>query len=271
VALLWRWIVAGTLPPRAPALGVLVLAINLLAAGGISYPGVAESLWLLVALGMNEIDAAHGIDPMARHHRLAAWGPAVALAVMCAALLGCYFIAFRPVLRGARAMARANEERLPTGEHINRLVEVAEADPISAEPWGAIAELEVPRLMADPNAKDPSERFVLATRKFLELRPQTSSAWRRAGRWHYDLYKAHPGPGIGEAARGYYQRAVELYPNLAALRAEYAVVLNAVGDSKAARQQVAVARELDRQTPHSDKKLTSELRRQLDAIEAQPR
>jgi hypothetical protein len=272
VAVLWPWIVDGPLPPRAPALGVLVLAINLLAAGGVSYPGVAGSMWLLLALGVNELDSQRGADGVTRsHYRFAAWGPAVCLALVCAALLGCYFVAYRPVLRAAQAMALANEEHLSTDERINRLVKVAEADPIAAEPWGMIAELEVPRLKSDPNSKESSERFVLATRTFLELRPHTSSAWRQAARWHQELYQEHPGPGIGEAASGYLQRAVELYPNLALLRAEYALVLDAVGDAKAARQQIAIARQLDGQTPHADKKLSPEVRRRLDAIEARSR
>ena len=58
---MWPWVRTGRLPQRVPALAVLVLAINLLAAGGIAFPGVAGSLWILLALGFNELDAVR--DP----------------------------------------------------------------------------------------------------------------------------------------------------------------------------------------------------------------
>src|SRR5207302_8601434 len=53
LAFMRPWILHGTLPRRLPALAAAVLAINLLAAGGIAYPGVAGTFWMLVALALN--------------------------------------------------------------------------------------------------------------------------------------------------------------------------------------------------------------------------
>ena len=40
-------------------------------------------------------------------------------------------------------MLRSADERESTDTRINQLVDAAEADPLSAEPWWAIAELEL--------------------------------------------------------------------------------------------------------------------------------
>ena len=49
VAGLWDWIRGGELPPTVPSIGVAVLLVDLLAAGGIGFPAVAGTLWLLLA------------------------------------------------------------------------------------------------------------------------------------------------------------------------------------------------------------------------------
>ncbi len=56
VAGLWDWIRGGELPPTVPSIGVAVLLVDLLAAGGIGFPAVAGTLWLLLALGLNLAD-----------------------------------------------------------------------------------------------------------------------------------------------------------------------------------------------------------------------
>ncbi len=52
VLLMWAWIENGRLPRLLPAVGVVVVLIDLLATGGIGFPAVAEALWLLLALGL---------------------------------------------------------------------------------------------------------------------------------------------------------------------------------------------------------------------------
>ena len=58
-------------------------------------------------------------------------------------------------------------------------------------------------------------------------------------------------------------RAVELYPNSPANRANWAVALRAAGDRRGFEEQAAKALELDERTPHSDKKLSEALRSEL--------
>ncbi len=61
IAVLLGWIREGQLPRWLPAVGVAVLLIDLSAAGGIGFPGVAGTFWLLLALGLqHEPPRAHG-------------------------------------------------------------------------------------------------------------------------------------------------------------------------------------------------------------------
>ncbi len=55
---LWPWVRAGRLPAALATLAALALVVHLSAAGGISFPGVAYSLWILLALGVNQTRAA---------------------------------------------------------------------------------------------------------------------------------------------------------------------------------------------------------------------
>ena len=92
VLLLWRWIARGLLSPALPAIGVVVLLVNLLAVGAIGFPAVACTLWLLLALGLNRADLP------GRHvaSRTTAWA---ALGVVAALAVACYASAYSPVLR----------------------------------------------------------------------------------------------------------------------------------------------------------------------------
>ena len=47
------WVRSGTFPPALAGVGVAVLLVDLLTTGGIGFPAVAQSLWLLLALGLD--------------------------------------------------------------------------------------------------------------------------------------------------------------------------------------------------------------------------
>jgi hypothetical protein len=47
------WIRSGAFPPSVPLVAAAALLVNLSMAGGIGYPSVAESLWLLLAIALN--------------------------------------------------------------------------------------------------------------------------------------------------------------------------------------------------------------------------
>ncbi len=264
---MWPWVRTGRLPQRVPALAVLVLAINLLAAGGIAFPGVAGSLWILLALGFNELDAVRDPSVARAIHPRRAWVPVAGLVIALGAALACYFVAYRPVVRYYAAMTRAEADNLSTDARINALIDAAAADRLSAEPWAAIAEMELARLKQNPANPQWADRFVTATSEYRDLRPQSSAAWRQIGRLYYEFYTANRSPKTAEVAALCFGHAVRLYPSFAPLRAEHALALHAQGQDAEARRELQLARQLDQRTPHADKKLSTELHAQLDALE----
>jgi tetratricopeptide (TPR) repeat protein len=254
-----------------PALGALVLAINLLAAGGIGYPGVAGTFWILFALAVNESES----EPLEEPNRDAKprarpgipWLAAVGLSVAGVAAASCYFSAYSPVLRCHGAMAKADDEPPQhTDAKREALLEAAAADPFSAEPWQALAELELAQLQKNPAAAASRSLFVAASSRTLELRPHASSAWRQVGHWYWLLFEQRHDRHDSTTAAECYRRSVELYPHLAVLRGEYALALHANGDASAAAKEARRALELDQVTPHADKKLPPQLRRQLEPL-----
>jgi hypothetical protein len=263
--LAWPWIETGTLPARLPALGALVLAVNLLAAGGIAYPGVAGTFWILLALALNAADDAElhsAARPLTGAWRLV---PHALGAIAIGALVACYVLAYGPVTGVQAALVRAETERTADAR-VNALLDAAAADPLSAEPWAAIGAIELERLKADPKSDASRERFMMAATRMVELRPRSSAACRQAANWYTQLSAVDNDPTLAKFAAKLYQRAVELYPTLPALRVEYALALERVGQKREAAEQVKAALELDGMTPHPDKKLSPELRGQLDSL-----
>jgi len=269
-ALLWPWVLHGQLPTRLPALAAVALLVNLLAAGGIAYPGVAGSVWLLMALALNlQQGDTHPIGatrPRAAGRLL----PIVGLSLASVAAVACYLTGYAPVLGCRTAQAEALAAPSPEGR-MAALQRASMADPLSAEPWLALAAYYLERLQRDPHSAADTRGFMDAASHVLELRPHASIAWRQVGRWYRELYEATHEPAHLATAAQCFERAVQLYPNLAPQRGEAALVLAAGGQREKAAQQAAQALQLNEQTPHADKKLTSEMRRQLVELAGEPR
>ena len=257
IAVLYPWIARGTLPAALPAVGIAVLLVNLLAAGGIGFPGVAGTLWLLLALGLTQSEPVEA--PKAP--RIAA---VTGLAVAVALAVACYATAYRPVLESQAAL-RAAERSVARREAF--LYAAASADPLSAEPWARLAALDFERWQLGP-ASAKLERFEQAMANALRLSPQSSALWLAAGSRYLEVADR---PGVEESLRSEAigkavtacRRAVELYPNNGVGRATLAVALDAAGDQEGFRQQAEAALRLDALTPHADRKLPDELRNRL--------
>jgi hypothetical protein len=245
------WIEHGCLPRFLPALGVVVLLVDLLASGGIGFPGVAGTLWLLLALGLQ------GERPRALR-TLAAWGT---LFVALALLLACYTTAYSPALDCQGELRKAEREPARAVEHLEA---AAAADPWAAEPWRQLAAVAFENWWQQPSA-DAFHRFEGAAAKTLELAPNLAPAWLAAGDWYFraSLKTGQGGRGAEKAiatAVADYRRAVELYPNSPLCQAKLAEACRAAGDGAGFRAAAAAALRLDQATPHLDKKLPDALR-----------
>jgi hypothetical protein len=258
VAILYPWIDRGTLPAALPLVAALVLAVNLLAAGGIAFPSVAGSLWLLLALGLS----LAGADMPARS--LSARATALALGSMLA--LGCAFLwsDYLPAMNCRLALLRAQTAEKPADQRA-LLKSAAEADPLSDEPWNQLAAID--RANWESRGNRPAfERWAQAIREVALRRPHWAAARAQAGDTYLQAFRRDRRRDDLAAAIAQYEQAVELYPNRAANHAKLAIALAAAGDADRARQAAAEALRLDELTPHADQKLPAALRGAQQAI-----
>ena len=246
------------------AIGVVVLLINLLAAGGIGYPGVAGSLWLLLAVGMNDTD-----DDRAT---FSAPAPVVVGLLVAVFLLGftCYQTAYRPVLASRWRLAAIFSDQLlrDDDKRERALVEALQADPRSRQAARLLAAHRYDQWSRRPTAT-AIPQLAEAFSAWLRLAPRSSAAWSQVGRWWSGV---HDRTGDGRAlvrARHCYERATEFYPTNALVRVEYALVLERSGLGLEARRQAQVGLQMDRimrTAGHSEKTLPEELRQQAERI-----
>jgi tetratricopeptide (TPR) repeat protein len=253
--LLLGWVREGQLPTCLPGIGVVVLLVDLLAAGGIGLPSVAGTLWLLLALGLV------GESPRVCRP----WITWAAALIAIAVAVACYFTAYNPVIVCQGQMRRA--ERRPS-EAAENLEAAAASDPWAAAPWQQLATIEFERWWQQPD-QTAFDRFRHASEKALELAPNSSLAWRTAGEWYLRAFSKMDGQGkrvAPETSRDAvlaYRQAVQFYPNNAIYRAELAEAYRADRDEAGFHREVEEALRLDGLTPHSDKKLPEKVRRRL--------
>jgi hypothetical protein len=264
VAILWPWIQGGSLPPRLPAVGLLVLSIHLLAAGGFTFPGVAGTFWLLAALTIDSVDKLQPAGAPAKPGRRAL--PLVALIASIVVAGCCYFAALLPVLKSRELMARASEPRWNDEQRIALLTEAAGADPFTSEPWAAMAEISLANYKKDPKSSLWGQRLVGATGSILALERHSSAAWREVADWFEHQYAIAPNPALAEHIVHLYRNAAQLYPNSADVQARYALALNRAGNLAAARRAASRALELDGLTPHADKRLPGAMKAQIEQL-----
>jgi hypothetical protein len=255
MVLMWGWTQNGRLPRWLAVVGAMALLVDLLAAGGIGYPSVASTFWLLAALGLQG-------DRPREHRPVVAWA---VLAVSIALAVVCYRSAYNPVL-GCQAQLRS-AEREPAGA-IERLQAAAAADPWASEPWRQLAAIEFQRWWQEPTRED-FKRFTRAQDNALELAPNSAAAWLAMGDWTFRAFsKTGPDgkrflPDAIESAMNLYRRAVQLYPNSALYRVKLAEAYRTAGDQPDFRREAEAALRLDDLTPQSEKKLPGDLRNHL--------
>jgi hypothetical protein len=247
----------GSVAPWLLAVGVATLLVNLLAAGGIMYPSVAGSLWLLIGLGIN---LAEPITPLRGKA-----GPLAALALCAVLTISHYLTGYSPVLRCQGAMLTGYGETGNIVEQEKAFQLAAALDPRSAEPWQHLAGLKL-RLFLDRGGARTLADFDDFSAQFLARKPHSSAAYRTVGNWWQQVFAKTQEPEHASKAVHHLKRAVELYPNHAVLRAELALALENAGEPAMAHSEATKALELDAATPHADKKLSTSLREEISTI-----
>lgn len=266
VLALYPWVRTGRVIAWIPGLAVLVLVVHLLASGGMSFPGVANTFWLALALGLNLSEQSAAATPATAKKQLVFTG---GLLASMAAIALCYWTAYVPVLRSYSAMTEAlyAAEQGDYAAQLAALRTAAALDPASPEPWEHLSESHLRRFL-QTNYQSALREFRQAQAEYVKRRPQSSSAWRQSGRWFQQVHQATKKTSDSAQAVASYRRAVELYPTSGILRAELAVVLASGPQRALAAEEAREALRLDVLTPHADKKLPDDLRRTMRRLAA---
>jgi O-antigen ligase len=258
LGLLWPWVQAGRLPISLFAVGLTALLVNLLAAGGIGFPGVAGTMWLIMGLGLNAAKAESG-------HRVPRGGVAAAMAVALAIALACYATAYAPVLKATAAMRRAQRDPARAEQHLKS---AAAADWLWAEPQRQLAAVALQSWFAEPTPRAFAE-FQVYAKAALTLIRSSAAAWFEVAEQYDRAYeKTGDKRHVQEAVRAYRQ-AVDLYPTRSLYRARLALALMSSSDQAGFRREAKEALRLDAMNPHADKKLPNELRSLLLRISSE--
>ncbi len=245
MALMRSWVRRGKLSSRLVAIGVIVLLVHLSGAGGIGNHGVAATLWILMALGLNMADGFNGARRV---------GKGAAVAVVAGVLIltvACQRTAYSPVVKSKSALAAGLAASWNPAafqfEPITKFREAAAFDPLAAEPQRRIAMSAV-----------AVDDFEAAAGRWIRNAPHRFSTYRDVGHIYLALFHS------GDAERSFlkkavdaYRQAVRCYPNSAILHADLAWALHLDGDVAAAKATAAEALRLDDANPHADQKLDS--------------
>jgi tetratricopeptide (TPR) repeat protein len=275
---LWRdWVHSGKLARRLPIIAVIALLVNLLAAGGISYPGLAGSLWLLVAIELNLTDRAESqtagsvegrsLIEQWFHSTAFRWGACIALATLLAAALWTEYL---PVMAcrlqlsiadAAQAAGRADQSR-------NALEAATTADPWSSE---AAVRLAAQRFADYQTLPTPSQRRTLldADDVARRLASHRSNVWAQGGGFAAAIHQHTGNVEDFDAAQSYFERAIELYPSNAELQANAAKFWQSAGKTDRALAAATEALRLDdlmRAGGHDDRLLAPTLRQEMEKI-----
>ena len=250
VVALHGWVRRGVAPVWLAVLGIVVLFVILLAAGGIGFPGVGQTFWILLALALHRADEASPPRAVSR----GAWWGIVGLTV---GLWGaCWLTAYGPVLKGqvSRNMAELHSARHNSAAAERAYLDWALNDPWSAEPQRAIADMQH-RLWLETERPEHFRDFEHALAKALTLNLQSHRLRTGAGERYLQAYRVSNSTEHLEQAVAAFTEAVRIYPNSNIGHAQLAWALHVAGRDEAAEREAAIALELDAANPHREQKL----------------
>ena len=151
VWLLHPWVRGGTLSIGQVAIAMAALLINLLAAGGIGFPGLGQNVWILAAIVLNlaesPLNEARGA--LVRRKLMKVGGFAAALLLAGA----CYVTMYRPVLAARGHLADARLRTWDRQLQETELWAAAAADRWWARPCEDLAMLAVAGWTEEPSAR----------------------------------------------------------------------------------------------------------------------
>jgi hypothetical protein len=262
------WAASGRLTLALVTIPLIVLLINLLAAGAVVFPGVVGTVLVLVPSSLSAAfpPSAHGgarppgwLARFPRAIRLPS--PIAGIITFAAACLAvaCLRTEYHPNLNSRAAQLQALDA-LRAGDvkaAENAALAAAAADSHSPEPWRLLAEIRLARW----HAADTEENWIAFTKAATEFQkrdPTHHAAHYTRGNWHLAAWRKRSRAEDLSKAVDSYGRACMFYPNRALYHAQLAWALHLAGEESLAAQHAEEAKSLDDLMPHQEQKLGSQ-------------
>ncbi len=270
--LLGGWRRDGRRLLRLPLIAALALLVNLLAAGGIGFPAVADSLWLLLAMQLNALGAPADGSRSVAAPKSVRWLAGLALAAILATAIRLEYI---PVMGNRLQLATADAARAAgqAGPYREALEAALAADPWSTTAATQLAAQRFADYQSLPTATQ-IRSLAEADARARELAPRRSGVWAQSADFAAAIFRDTQDVEYRKAAEGYYARALALYPTNADLQAEVAKFWQSLDDVQRAREAATEALRLDdatRDAGHRDRVLGDTLRQELESLAETPR
>lgn len=253
------WVERGELPRSAVIIALIALLVNLLAAGAAIFPGVVSAAWLLWAMALQRDDVVVESKPPSPF--ITKWLSVAAACLFIAALIGCYFTEYQPVLQGQMKVLESVAARDQAIRDPSRASQVAALinDAIAADPWAPMPR----RLLADFRLRQwlgkPIQRswtpFVDAMADYEKSSPHHYSQHEERGQWLLLAARRIKDPERLQLSAEAYQAAIKCYPNSAILHAQLAMILAEQEKPADAKREADEAQRLDDLCPHVEQKL----------------
>jgi len=255
---------AASLVPLSLAAAFTALSVHLLVAGGIAMPAITQTWLLLLALAFpvpreqpapTQEAASQKIQPKPVLMR------AIPLLICVLLLILFVMTDFAPTVQ-RKSLVQNAESTIMRGQSARiaqqLFSQAGQVDPLSPEPWQALAELKFRESAHDRQAFDEGVAFKQAA---IERDPLSPLNYFDLGQRYFEQFKASQQQEDLTAAIDNLQRAVSGYPHNARYRALLAEALSAAGQSSESHLQAEQALELDqanRSAQHVDKYLKDE-------------
>lgn len=234
-------------------IAVAALVIDLLAAGGISFPSVAGSLYLLAALTLPGLPAREVSD-------LTQKCLPVALGVIGLVLVIGWGIQPTAASRTQMAFSQFALQQGNWREAEGRLHLAVAADPWGKDAPSTLADFYRQAWLQNVGA-DPQSREAILD----QFEAMLAEAFRRggnsfplhfsAGHWYLEIYRHSGQRQHLEQAIAHYRQAAELFPSKAIHHAQLAWTWHLAGNAEQSQAAVKEALRLDALNPHAERAL----------------
>lgn len=244
-----RWVVSGTMPVAVIVVAISGCLINLLAAGGIGFPGVAMSLWCLMAVALN-------LSGSRRSQLTATKRQWVTVGVVVCAAFAFYVTGYRATMNAGAQIElgkQALRQREPSRAEASFLAAAA-ADNYAPEPWMILVDVYFRQWMRTQQSRD-LQKFNRSIQESLRRNSKSFAMHRHFGDLHLAAYMKLSQQSLLASAIDHYEEMVERYPHHAIMHAQLAWALTLADRNQDAVGEAEMALELDSVCTHAEHRL----------------